>query len=587
MKRWIALLALALLLTGCAAPEDTLPTGTTASTAAPTTTPPTQPDIPEDPIPDVETAWQEDLDGNYQAIAPMGDELLLFGDGTLAKYSDGAVSVMLNAPIPLPDSSEIRILDSGIVYYDSTDNALVTLDAALAETDRVPLEEEVIGAPFVAADGKTLYYCTASGIRIWDTETCISRYLKIHAGNWLGIFGDLFDGAYLICQLQQEDTVRSLLISTATGETVYEGDVLTCLTSSDTLFSCITRDEWIFGHRDQQPQNLLVTDAIPLPRQQLALAITAAENGLQLELYDLNTGAHIASECYPGAESMTSPVFWQGNLVFLSGSRLCFWDYSLSPSLYPVEDDTVYTAYRYTADDPDTEGLAALRERADALEQQYGVDILLWNDVTDVQPEGYVFEVEHRTQIYEAGLTALETVLARFPDGFLKTAASWTDDGTVHIVLARSVSTPADACGAQYLLGWNTYIPLAMDDSLEQTFCHGLGHIVDTRVLSHSDGFYEWHTVNPSGFAYDNDYASWQGRESKYLEGSSRYFVNSLSMTFPVEDRATLLEYAMLPGNEEVFESKYMQAKLKRLKTGLREAFALDGETYPWEQYLD
>jgi hypothetical protein len=59
-------------------------------------------------------------------------------------------------------------------------------------------------------------------------------------------------------------------------------------------------------------------------------------------------------------------------------------------------------------------------------------------------------------------------------------------------------------------------------------------------------------------------------------------------MTFAKEDRATVLEYAMLPGNESCFESETMQKKLNSLCWSIRRAFRwTDAETvFPWEQYL-
>ncbi len=575
MKRRMPILALVLLLTGCAAPDPT-PTDTTAPT--PPTTAPTQPA----PV----SSWMEDLDREYRAMALMGEDLLLFGDGVLALYQDGAVAATLEAAVPLPDSGAVTVLEEGLVYFDAADSTLVTLDKELKETGRISLGETVSGGVTLSPDGQQLYYCNATGIRVWDVQTRIHRNLKRMEGNWLGVTGSLREGAYLLCSLKMaDDSIRTMAVSSTTGETLYEGEELADITGTGDFYTCVTDREWIFGYYEQQPQNLWVEGAVALPRLQMALTVTMETGGSELQLYDLNTGLKIAHDHVP-AEDLSSPVLWQGKLAFLTGNQLCIWDYVVSPLLNPVVDTTVYTAYRYTADAPDYEGLAALQTRAEELEQQYGIDILMWNDVVAAQPAGYLFRVEYRTQAYDEALTALEGALARFPESFFKKAASWTGDGTLHLVLTGGGTVPADECGTQYLLGWDAYILLDVHNDLEQTFYHGLGHVIDTLVLSNSHGYYEWHTVNPSGFAYDNRYDAWQDRQSKYLEGNNRYFVNSYSMTFPVEDRASLLEYAMMPGNREIFESKHMQTKLSRLKTGLREAFDLEGDAYPWEQYL-
>ena len=59
-------------------------------------------------------------------------------------------------------------------------------------------------------------------------------------------------------------------------------------------------------------------------------------------------------------------------------------------------------------------------------------------------------------------------------------------------------------------------------------------------------------------------------------------------MSFPKEDRARIFEYALLPGNREVFTPERMQSKLLAVCTGIREAYGLknDSRIFPWEQYL-
>lgn len=591
MKLWIAILALALLLTGCTAQDPTV------STTPTITTPTTQPTIPTtlpEPVPDVLSQWYVELDREYNVMAPMGEDLLLFGEGVLTRIcpDDGSVIATAIISVPLPGSGMLQALADSVAYYDAADNSLVTLDASLQEISRTTLTEAPTGDPYLAPDGKTVYYCTSSGIRIWDNETGISRNLKVQEGDWQGITGALQDGAWLRCHLKNEDgTLRTLLISTENGETVAEGDILNCLAVSNDFYCCLTDSEWIFGYPEQRPQNLLVDNAIAFPQLLAAVTATAGENGLQLDYYDLTTGLRTASEYIPEAAEASCMTNFQDNLIFLSGDRLYTWCYSISPELNPIEDETVYTANRYTYDDPDTEGLASCQSRAEELEQLYGIDILLWQDVTAVMPEGYTFGIEYRTHIYEQGLDTLESTLAQFPEGFLKNVARWTQDGTLHIVLAADVTAPDNTCpavsGTQYLLGTNAYIALELGEDLQQSFYHTLAHVIDTCVLNYSNKYDQWNKLNPSKFSYDTSYDQPDHSGSKYLEGSSRYFISAFSMSYPVEDRATILEYAMMPDNEACFESKYMQAKLKRICSALKDALDLKDDSYLWAQYLD
>ena len=49
------------------------------------------------------------------------------------------------------------------------------------------------------------------------------------------------------------------------------------------------------------------------------------------------------------------------------------------------------------------------------------------------------------------------------------------------------------------------------------------------------------------------------------------------------------MEYAMLPGQEDLFRTAAMQRKLAAICSGIREAYSLEGhtDTFLWEQYLD
>jgi hypothetical protein len=118
-----------------------------------------------------------------------------------------------------------------------------------------------------------------------------------------------------------------------------------------------------------------------------------------------------------------------------------------------------------------------------------------------------------------------------------------------------------------------------MDADLERNFYHAIGHLTDTRVLSASTAYYEWEKLNPPNFAYDNDYIANQDRDAgDYLLDSDRWFIDTFAMSFPVEDRSRIFEFACLPGNENYFSSKIMKQKLQRVCKGIREAFDLEGD---------
>ena len=131
---------------------------------------------------------------------------------------------------------------------------------------------------------------------------------------------------------------------------------------------------------------------------------------------------------------------------------------------------------------------------------------------------------------------------------------------------------------------------IALGVPSEQALYHELFHVIETRILSESKAFDQWNDLNPAGFCYDYDYTANAQRDSGvYLFEDHRFFVDTYSMSFPKEDRARIMEYAMLPGMEDLFHSEGMQKKLKTLCHGIRDAYNLETYEAPllWEQYLE
>lgn len=596
MKYWILGLILVLLLTGCTppTPDPTEPPTTTAPTTAPTQTiPPTQTTAPTEPEPVIDDNAPLNamaLEDGYDALLPFGNSLLLFRGDSLSRWqfgSTGAAATVTISGLPVP-GGKLRIVHKDIVYFDSACSTLIYLNEQLSEYKRLQLNEEILGDPYLTADGSQLYFCSSTGLRVWDIATGICRNLMVLEGNWQGISGALLGETALHCQLQQPDgALRNLLISTQTGQIIWEGDQLNSITGNSLLYCYPTQQEWIFGINGQQPQTLQVPGAIPLLPRNAALGITSTETGLKLDLYSLITGRRIASLEIPGISQISGITATEEFLYFYADGQLLRW----TPKFTFVSDDTVYTAYRYTADDPDTQGLAAFQARIQALADRYGIQILMWTDAAKAEPAGYTFGIEYRTEAYEAGFAALEKALSYFPDTLPDRAADWTSDGRLHIVLVESITTPSETAyqslsGMEYLLDGKVYIVLELGEDLEQSFYHALFHVIDPLVLSNSIAYYKWNDLNPSGFRYDNDYIANLDRDGKkYLE-NTRYFIDTYSMSYAVEDRARIFEYAMMPGNGDYFSSKPMQKKLKMLCSGIREIFQLEGDGYTWEQYL-
>jgi hypothetical protein len=143
--------------------------------------------------------------------------------------------------------------------------------------------------------------------------------------------------------------------------------------------------------------------------------------------------------------------------------------------------------------------------------------------------------------------------------------------------------------GIQFLEGRDAYIALTLGSTMEASFYHELFHVMDTHLLGNTGALDRWDELNPAGFDYDYSYSANKERNSGvYLQHSSRAFVDTYSMSYPKEDKARIMEYAMLPGNRELFQIPTLQRKLKTLCAGIRDAYNLNTDTvYLWEQYLE
>ena len=241
--------------------------------------------------------------------------------------------------------------------------------------------------------------------------------------------------------------------------------------------------------------------------------------------------------------------------------------------------------------------MAACQTRAEALGQTYGVEITLWEAAEALEPGHYDYEPEYRVKSISKGLDDLERALAAYPEGFLQQTASRTDSGVIHISLLRDITgdphkgTLTEVNGIQY---WSdqgdAYIGLVLGDALEQTLYHEMFHVIDSYVLSSCVLYDDWEDLNPRGFEYDFDYIQNQTREdNQYLEEDSRSFIDMYSMSYPGEDRARIMEFAMMPNYGSYFASEAMQEKLTVLCKGIRDAFGLEEtpEILPWEIYLE
>lgn len=601
MKRLFATVLALLLLTGCAseAPENTA----AQTTALETTTP-----VEIEPgIYDSADALEQATEGAVRAFAledncigikKLGSDILAFyaqEDQTcLVLYGGQTLYEKARIQLPCvldPASAMVQTNETGVAYCCMEEKQVIQLDSQLRQVSRINLPEDMEGEPVLSPDLNFLYYCAPQQIRVLDLRGLYSRLLKGHDMPSQNLLQCAMGGDVLLWDAgDAEGDCYTYFVSAQTGETLGRTTALYSFESSQELYLLQRSEgsicEIIFGGAAGEPTALLVGGGTQrvhaVPESALALTVNEKEEGIRLDAYDLTSGMKAASVMLEGQHQLISVLADGTNLWMLTEQKLLLWDTTASP----VEENGIYTGKYHTSQSPDTEALKVCQTDAQILGDEYGVQIRVWKDALANSGE-YLLEEEYQPQAVKNGLRALEDALRRYPAGFLTELGGNTVSGKLHICLVRSIS--GGFSGVQFWENGDAYIVIAIGSETESTFHRELSHVLDTYIFGRSREYDDWNAVNPAGFAYDLSYDLYAQRtESPWLTEGERAFINSFSMTYPNEDRATVFAYAMGSGNEAYFVTDTMQTKLQKICDAIREAFSWEDaeETFLWEQYL-
>lgn len=546
-------------------------------------------------------------------IRAMGDALLIFSgqDSTTLTLLTGedlyiTNRIQLDFFLDSRDPS-IQIRDTELSFFDPVNRRTVVLNGNLKEVSLIATPENLVGRPILSADRNTLYYCTSTAILGWDLESGIRRTVKELSYDVQELTALPMDAAVLQCRITDGGQERTLFLSADSGLLIQEleGNASLC-TKNGRCFASFPTGLYhtlVSTEVDGVPQMLVPSDAAGdacfLPENNAAVTVSPLTDGrFQLDYYALNTGlrTHVLT-----LSSQQSPMgivnTIDGYLYILAQDSgygchaLYRWD-PRSDAL-TVKDATVYTGTYRTEDSPDTDGLEQCRAYAREIGERYGIEVWIGDDACAVQPWDYDFAPEYQIPVLQRELTLLDQRLAQYPAGTLeKTAANFT---SLRFCLVRSITGSAEsgsldcATGLQFLEGTDAYVAIAAGKYAEQALYHELFHVMETQILNDSIALDRWNSLNPKDFSYTYGTGiDIPANYRTYLSEDNRAFIDAYSMTYPREDRARVMEYAMLPGNRELFDSKIMQEKLTAVCEGIREAYGLRKaeEDFLWEQYL-
>lgn len=617
MKRLLCAFLILLLLCGCGAP-DGIPTEVPETIAVPVLVPTEAPEALWESGSELETLTSgimtsfplEQAQG--LGILPFGEDMLLFTDRGLVKITGSQARILAayrSDSAIRPGDPAVHAGNKGVTFYDASRLQLVFLDTGLQEVRRMDLPEQITGSPGLSADRKHLYYFTADGLREINLDTGLDRLIRQMTGTSQSVAGlHCNDRILEYTAADREGSPYQGFVDLSTGELLLQSSNIASVNTAEDRYFAVVYDgsypEKLTGTAGGQENMLYIPylDARCFPILEHDVVITSAvsDGSRILDYYDLSDGSR--------PYSLTLPARWtplemaadtSGDAVWILMSSddgqhtLCRWELSRSA----VSDDTVYVGIRRTEANPDEYGLAQCAREAAGLSERFGVEILLWQEALQVQPRDYYLTGEYQILPIQNTLDVLQKVLSGFPEGFFREATSRMGDGTLRICLVREIYSTADSAPQDSVGGlqfWedgtnNPYLCLQIGKALEQSLYHELFHVLESRILSTGSAFDNWEKLNPEGFCYDLNHSDYLSREApELISGDTRAFVDYYSMTFPKEDRARIMEYASMPGNEAVFQARIMQEKLLTLCRGIRQAYGLKEHPEPfiWEQYL-
>ena len=603
----LTVVLLCLLLCGCGRQTSTPPPEVLPETQAATMAGMYDPDHPmEKAYPGQVRAYPLTL-RKVRGIRSAGkDVLVLSGYGstrlTLLTGEDLQEKAGLNLNFSLdPEDPSLQVHETAISYFDLVSLETVVLDFSLRETRRITGPEGLSGKPILSEDGKTLYYCTGWSVVAWDLESGIRRTLKELSYESQELTALHLKDQILECSIRHNGGTTKLLLSADQGLEISSLPEGAALYTRDnryfTVFPGGYQTLLIYADTDTAPNLLLPEEnwhqEYYLSEDHAAVILRSCETGNRLDYYELNTGILRASILLEELQTPKAIANSKDHAVYIltydpeaDCDILYRWDV-LRQTPDPSNVTSCKTEY-HSADNPDMEKLSQCREYARSIGEKYGIQVRIWEDALAVQPWDYQFQPEHLVPVLQKELDLLDKRLAQYPEDVLQQTTDHFSGLT--ICLVRQINGTEDghslnaAIGIQFFEDNHAYVVITTGKHSRQALYHELYHVMETHLLTESTALDQWDSLNPAGFVY----GSIPEKPDVYLQGQTRAFVDRYSMSASKEDRARILEYAMLPGKEEIFRSEYMQRKLRTICEGLRDAYNLEKSpgVLPWEQYL-
>ncbi|MBQ7016922.1 MAG: hypothetical protein IJN10_08215 [Firmicutes bacterium] len=242
---------------------------------------------------------------------------------------------------------------------------------------------------------------------------------------------------------------------------------------------------------------------------------------------------------------------------------------------------------------------AQLYERAQQLSEQYDVDIRI-AEQCGLEYTDFTASMLTDEWSINWALDSLETALAAYPEGFF-TQLQYGSLTSIRIEIVHNLKDKraqeddefSEFNGFTRSLSDHHLMVLDAETMYPETIYHEFTHLIDARL--EYDAWYReeavfseetWLELQPEGYEFPYDYTELP--DEAYEATEQGYFARIYGATYPGEDRATIMEIAMLGYAERFHESPALLEKLAYYSDCIRDCF--DTATWPaitkWEEPL-
>lgn len=247
------------------------------------------------------------------------------------------------------------------------------------------------------------------------------------------------------------------------------------------------------------------------------------------------------------------------------------------------------------------EHLARQRQRADELEERYGIQIYLSAQcrgiATDYKDyictdEFFANDTAWELELTDRALDDLEAGLAKYPEGFFRQFRTVTGDAGLRLCLTGEIT---DGYSAAFAFSIDEWYDMVFDIrfSVAANLPHELWHCMEIFINRHDSDLLTdeaWLALDPPGFAYTEDYENYIYDNYEYCYPAGEwYFFDAYSKVNAREDKARLMEVVMSPeiyDSARFVSSPHIRQKLALMCKAVRAAFDTTGwgEVY-WERF--